>query len=681
MNQGNKLNKKDKKQKWKPNNRSYQQKKQSSNHYNHHLNSNNNNYHNQYNDYNGNQYYDNQYDNHYHNHNNYHNNKNRFESNSYNTRNHKYKSYNQNNSRSTIIRAPIEECNNQFMKQINEQNNNDTVGIQQFRYRTWPNLGWQESESLTVGNYFYSQFNTNYQTWKKPKELINNNNYEETFKDYPWKNQVDFLESNSSSKQNISIEPFTVSTNTFPIQLNTHINVLEYEINIKPKSDNQQKNDSSRSNSNMDTLDKLFKKYDKKRVVKNSFDPYVIEENTGTLFTFNYDKNTQEYEEIIKFPEHFDDENIYSFRLSSIHSLHFYAGMENDSKNNDNDDEEDQVSPERRKQIFQCILSSILLKTGFTYVNFGPSRGWYPANQNENLNNVCPVYMNPKSAQLRQIGVIRGFRASIDTSANGVALKVSNTNKIVHVETLANELQDLYHSDPKEYKHNVSRFIGRKALYLPTQKVIDITEIQIDKNEHSTFITKRNGKNINISHKDNLLARGVVSNIYSEKYGLVGNKHDFSFLPQFMHLLFDQHDLSKKQCKDALIYLSKNVDHELKSVNYFVKHIINIQNKEKEKDNMILSLISISNKAYETNAYPLPSVSIAFKLNDKEFKNCNELLISSEWKNIGGIIIEPMNGRAKTLLVGASLSVVKKVKSHVENYLKKKKKYRKRTRL
>ena len=102
--------------------------------------------------------------------------------------------------------------------------------------RYWDHSKWIESESLTFGRPFYSQLDQGKTTWKKPKELIDNDDYDEMYKEYPWKKQMDYLDDTCSQK--IDIKPFRVSTNTFPVRLNPKINVLQYDINIAPKLEN-----------------------------------------------------------------------------------------------------------------------------------------------------------------------------------------------------------------------------------------------------------------------------------------------------------------------------------------------------------------------------------------------------------------------------------------------------------
>eukprot|EP01083_Nonionella_stella_P171953 588664_1 len=597
----------------------------------------------------------------------------------YNRRSKQYDRNNHNSQSRSTIRAPIQECSQQFMDQIQEQNKGNEPGIQQYRYRYWPGSKWQESESLTHGRYFYTNQDDTEQksSWKKPKQIVHDTNYEQSFKDYLWKKQVHSL---SEHDPDITINhphPFKVKTNTFPIELNHNINVCEYRIITEPITTEDDENDAydgfiftknekrPRAPSSKQDIEKLFRQSDQKSIVERHFNPFVISIH-GTLFTFVYKKN--EHRQNIEFPKEFDEHYSYSFALQSVRSLHFYAGLES---NNDDDEE---ISPERRTQIFQLILSSILMRSGFKYIKF-PSKGWYPVNSNKHLNHVSAVYHNPRYAKLRTIGVLRGFRASVQTCRNGTgaSLKVSNINRVLHSMTLGRELEELYAQNPERYAQNVHRFVGRKALYLLTQSVIDIAEIQIDQDETSTFSTVRDGKKVDISHKDNLLQRGVVTNVKHEQYGLVLDKRNFSFLPQFVYILFD-HDLSKKQCKDALDFLAQNVDHELESVNHFISHVISTQNHTECKQDQvdISSLIRISPNASVVTAYPLPKMRISIKTDGETYKDCDEVSIKYDWKDIHDVII-PSSKPINVLLVGVEQHMINKLRKQMDGYFRRRK--------
>eukprot|EP01084_Bolivina_argentea_P295381 508511_1 len=256
---------------------------------------------------------------------------------------------------SVLSRAPIEECNTEFMRQITIQNKHNLPGIQRYRYRYWEDSQWQESESLTVGKLFYSKQGSNIQTWNKPQTIINNENYDETFKQYPWKNQVHFNKQNDLEIKMDNIESFEVNTNTYPITLNNNINVLEYEIKITPKMFEDEWGFRTHADpvsyKILRDLEKRFKRFEKKQIMQQYFKNEYVIQNT-TFLTFEHRNNNAKYEHIIQFPDTFDEWYIFEFTFKSIHSLHFYAGIENelndDEKQNETDDFEDEMSPERR---------------------------------------------------------------------------------------------------------------------------------------------------------------------------------------------------------------------------------------------------------------------------------------------------------------------------------------------
>lgn len=96
-------------------------------------------------------------------------------------------------SRGPRIRAPIEQCNSQFMRAVMEHNKNDN-----------------EDEV----------------------EKKDDNNT------YSWRDQVDFLPSGDVDKD-IQTEPIDIITNTFPIELSKDVNILKYDITANKRCDFQ----------------------------------------------------------------------------------------------------------------------------------------------------------------------------------------------------------------------------------------------------------------------------------------------------------------------------------------------------------------------------------------------------------------------------------------------------------
>ena len=142
------------------------------------------------------------------------------------------------NQGGNMIREPIEHCSDEFMQQVRAQNEDNIPGIQLFRHRIWPKSEWQETESLTVGKPFYTKQiakGDSIDSWKRPHEIKGNTDYIEEYRQYPWKNQVNFLKDDTVDyaakyHKDMKSEPFKVITNTFPIKLSQDIDVLEYEI-------------------------------------------------------------------------------------------------------------------------------------------------------------------------------------------------------------------------------------------------------------------------------------------------------------------------------------------------------------------------------------------------------------------------------------------------------------------
>ena len=123
------------------------------------------------------------------------------------------------------------------MLEVNRQNQGNESGVQRFKYRFYASSKWEECESLTVGRSFYTKFGDKEadQTWKKPKEIVDDEHFEECFKPYPWSKRVDILERGIVSEPDIEADPFWVKTNTFPITLCENVSVLEYDIVIRSK--------------------------------------------------------------------------------------------------------------------------------------------------------------------------------------------------------------------------------------------------------------------------------------------------------------------------------------------------------------------------------------------------------------------------------------------------------------
>ena len=450
-------------------------------------------------------------------------------------------------------------------------------------------------------------------------------------------------------------------------------------------------------------------RFHQKKILKSYFGGHIIDGQT--LFTFKKKQENVKYDENVKLPHDFHDGYYFTLVLRSAHSLEFYAGLVDDENEYENkndlggDMDYDQVSPERKEQILTFVMQSILSQCGFKFLRMGNTKGWFPANNNESLNHVDTVYKRADRELFRKIGVMRGFSAKLGKSQNGMALKVSNVNKILNSQSLAKEFEDEYYRNPRNWQRNIrSKYEGRKVLYLPQQAVITIFDINFEENEDSTFPSKRDGKEVMISHKDNLLQRKVVNKVEKEQYGLIKDKKGFSFLPQFCHLLF-QNELTKKANKDAMEKVRNSVDHELNSVKEFVKHIINIQNgrngsnendnnspkteasgeaKQDEKDNGdhddikeeeqnkldVLKIIKISPNPYTTNAYPIGKMQISFKTEGGEYINTDEQNVSKQWKNLHEMIETPKEA-VRALLVGDNYQHVRKVHEYIDGYLNK----------
>ena len=134
-----------------------------------------------------------------------------------------------------MIRAPIEQCCDEFMKEVRAQNKENVPGIQQYCAKIWSKTGWEESKSLTHGKSFYSKKGRDKTQWNKPTEIKNDKDFDEEKRYYAWKKQADLLkdDDNVDYGKHIKSEPFKVITNTFPIKMSQDINVLEYAIKVE----------------------------------------------------------------------------------------------------------------------------------------------------------------------------------------------------------------------------------------------------------------------------------------------------------------------------------------------------------------------------------------------------------------------------------------------------------------
>ena len=320
------------------------------------------------------------------------------------------------------------------------------------------------------------------------------------------------------------------------------------------------------------------------------------------------------------------------------------------------------ISAERRAQVLQLLLNSILSGAGLKYIHF-PSRGWFARHKNQELNIVAPVFRNSRS----QMGVVRGIKASLRGSKQGLALKVSNQYRLLQAQSLQNQMQCIFNanSNPSNYKQAVCRqLIGRKALYIPTQTVIEIDGVDVDEDELSTFTTNRGGKEIVMSRKSYLLEQGYVSDVRPEPFGVIKNERGYGFLPQFMHLLFndDKDRTGPVQRKEALQYLAENRDLELRSVQSFVDHVVtkqrqsmatNVDDSKNDDKVDMMSILCISRRAIHTAAYPLPQIGVTIKGERGKSIKYTGSEIAMNWRVIHGLQV-PVPKARKALIVGAN---------------------------
>ena len=523
--------------------------------------------------------------------------------------------------------------------------------------------------------------------------------------------KVDRLEEGEQERivEKVAAKPFTIKTNTFGVKLNEpDLNVLEYQICVRPKpDDDDQKQSPSPSSSKRSPkqkdLAKYLNRFSRKWAMKKHFGEYKID--NSTVITV---RNQREpIQRVIAFPEDFDESNLFSFKLLSTHSLGFIAGLhdaESDRNISDDPDAEDGVdekvenaatsTAERRSQVLQLILHSILSRSGLKYITFGGTRGWFPCTLSTKLNVVTPVYRHPASAALADIGVLRGIKASLCRSQQGLALKVSNLYKLLQSQSLQHRMGDIQSRDPSNYKLAVRRLIGRKALYIPTQSVVEIESIDLDQDEQSTFTTNRGGKTVTISYESNLLDHGHVDAVKPEPFGVVKDERGFSFLPQFMYLLFnaDRDRVGPLQRKEALKHLAEDRDLEMESIQSFVDHIVAVQGHDEDdavdrnEDEMnmlnvnrskrangssgvnVLSLLTISSAATRTAAYPLPEIGISIKGARGESVQCSGTTISSSWRQIHGLQI-PIRRARRALIVGEG-AAVQTVHGQIDRYFR-----------
>ena len=343
---------------------------------------------------------------------------------------------------------------------------------------------------------------------------------------------------------------------------------------------------------------------------------------------------------------------------------------------------ENEITVERRAQVLQLLLNSILSGSGLKYINFPGSRGWFPCNSNSKLNVVLPVYQHSSM----NMGVLRGIKASLSRSNQGLALKVSNQYRLLQSQSLQQQMGTIFHSNPnpQNYKNAVRRLLGRKALYLPTQTIVEIDDIDVEENEVSTFTRDRGGKSTTISYKDNLLNLGHAAVVDREPFGIVKNERGFGFLPQFMYLLFnaDRDRTGPMQRKEALRHLAENRDLELKSVQMFIDHIVrkqqqsmvNAKDVDKSKDHSevdVMSVITISRRAIHTAAYPLPQIGITIKGTCNKLIECTGSTISKNWREIHGLQM-PVEKARKALIVGER-DAVQIVQRQINGYFKRRK--------
>lgn len=124
-----------------------------------------------------------------------------------------------------------------------------------------------------------------------------------------------------------------------------------------------------------------------------------------------------------------------------------------------------------------------------------------------------------RSSELANLCVLRGFRVSMHRNVSGLALKASSwmdTNKIIDHETVQQRLAALYHADPQRFEKNVQQFVGRKALYVPTQRVIRVASVRLDEDKNKLY-----------PHRTNLVKKDFVTSVAPERYGLIADDKGF----------------------------------------------------------------------------------------------------------------------------------------------------------
>jgi len=595
------------------------------------------------------------------------------------------------------------------MQQVRVQNVSNESGVQTYRLRTYDDCDWKEVESLTKGVSFYTN-GAEKASFKRPKEL-ERRSFTEQRVQYSWQSQTHPLQPTEptapSSEHGVDSDndghsrSFMLRSNSYPIRLNENAYLAYYRIEAGGVINNS--NNRKCPSLSPTDITKIFRRFAQKQMIEQYFDNHIV--CNQDLLVFVTKERRAALPNKVELPRQFHRDYTFILQLKLCESLCDLAMVADDDDDAKNVSDELELSQERRVQLFGAIVSAVVSAAGFKFIRFHNAKGWFPTNDAK-LNRVLPVYHQQHKRRLQQIGVLRGFDAKICLNrSTGLSVKVVNSNKIIHQQNVGQELREMYERDPNGYQHNVQSIIGRKALYLPNQHVIQIASVEFEKDENSSYTVSKDGKQVVTTHKQSLLEKKVVGYVKREQYGLIANEKGYSFCPQFVHLLFDN-ELSVTENKDALQYLRSNVDKELESAQQFVEHIIEAAQKQSQllfaqsaenddndedggdgdgSENMfgddaddydgfgsavatvsepvkiavaaaadkmdILSLIDISPQPFKVKARLLPTMQLAFKRNTHSYLKCSEQDVGHEWVNIHGVIKAPAQP-IHALLVG-----------------------------